>query len=348
MSLTSKLLAATVFSAAALCAGAQQTPGMPVTAPVQQYSFQTLPMAPEIDWTQSLTSLSMKVSLRILTTNLLKKHVHEWRPDGSADNSMPSRHAIWAYGVAGTLAYGTGPYTPWVTVVSHTLANGVGMQRVMARRHWPGDVFAGAALGIGLDCVVRGAVNLGFGNHHLYHGWRQVVNDHTTSLMSGTGAWFPSHNRSGRYRIGTGFSSWVRCSYGHGPVGVSGDVTVMSTPLKDMDIATDADHPSANVLHPLNSITVTAGPSLHLAIAGGPVALRAEARCGYRAWLRNSTVDTGAGSFTAAATAGFDVALTSRLQIGAEGGYDFSRLSLDGSSRSIGAFTAAILTRACF
>lgn len=348
MSLHCKLLTAAVMTTAALGVSAQQATDIPVTAPVPQYSLQALPMAPEIDWAQTLTSLSMKVSLRILTTNLLKKHVHEWRPDGSADNSMPSRHAIWAYGVAGTLSYGTGWYTPWVTVVSHTLANGVGMQRVMARRHWPGDVFAGAALGVGLDCVVRGAVNLGFGNHHLYHGWRQVSNDHTTSLMSGTGAWFPSRSRLGRYEIGTGFSSWLRCAYGHGPIGVCGDITVMSAPLKDKDIAVDADHPSADVMHPLNSITVTAGPSLHLAVAGGPVALRAEARCGYRAWLRNSTVDTGAGSFTASATAGFDVALTRRLQIGAEGGYDFSRLRLDGTSRSLGAFTAAILTRACF
>lgn len=317
----------------------EQTAGQPEL-------LQSLLVTPEVDWTRTLSSLSMKYSLRILTANLMKKNVHEWRPDGSADNSMPSRHALWAYGIAGTLTYSTGPITPWVTVVSHTLANGVGMQRVMTRRHWPGDVYAGAAIGLGLDMVVRGAVNLAFGTEHLYHGWRQVDNDHTTSFMSGTGAWFPTDDRIGQYEIGTAFSSWLRCHYGHGPLGISGDITVMSAPLKYMDIPEDT--PSANVLHPINSITVSAGPALHLGIADGPVALRAEIRAGYRAWLSNSSVDLGSASFTGSASAGFDIALTPRLQLGAEGGYDLSRLRLSGSSRTLGAFTAAILTRACF
>lgn len=337
------LVLAAVLAGAAQSAAAQQT-----EPPEQPHWPPATFLTQEVDLTRSLSSLSMRLSLRILTADLMKKHIHEWRPDGSTDNSMPSRHAIWAYGVAGSLAYSTGPYTPWITVITHTLANGVGMQRVMARRHWPGDVYAGAAIGVGLDLIVRGAVNLAFGSEHLYHGWRQVDNDHTTAFMSGTGAWLPTRDRIGCYEIGTAFSSWLRCHYGHGPLGISADISVMSAPLKDMNIPVETDHPTANVLHPLNSITASIGPVLHLAIADGPVAVRAEARCGYRAWLGNSSVDISSGSLTGATAAGIDVALTPRLQIGAEGGYDISRIRIAGTPRTLGAFTVAILTRACF
>lgn len=61
------------------------------------------------------------------------------------NSSFPSGHAINAWALASVVAH---EYpTPWVKIVAYGLASTVVISRVGARRHFPGDVMAGAGMG---------------------------------------------------------------------------------------------------------------------------------------------------------------------------------------------------------
>lgn len=81
-------------------------------------------------------------------TQILKASVNEMRPDRSGNNSFPSRHTSWAFAGASVIGNELYWHSPWWVLGSQALATGVGFQRVMSQRHYPGDVLAGAALGL--------------------------------------------------------------------------------------------------------------------------------------------------------------------------------------------------------
>lgn len=81
-------------------------------------------------------------------TELLKGTVHEMRPDRTATNSFPSRHTSWAFTASTVLSNELYRYSPWWSLGGQAVASAVGVQRVMARRHYGSDVICGAALGV--------------------------------------------------------------------------------------------------------------------------------------------------------------------------------------------------------
>lgn len=96
----------------------------------------------------ALTSAGVGLAVNAAATEVLKHSVHETRPDGSSDNSFPSRHTSWAFAVSTALSnqfYGT---HPWVSLGGQLVASGIGVQRVYDSRHFGGDVAAGAIVGM--------------------------------------------------------------------------------------------------------------------------------------------------------------------------------------------------------
>jgi membrane-associated phospholipid phosphatase len=72
---------------------------------------------------------------------------HFWDSNGSVLNaSFPSGHAINTWALASVFAHQYRRHI-WVPIVSYALAGTVVGARVSARKHFPGDVVAGAAMG---------------------------------------------------------------------------------------------------------------------------------------------------------------------------------------------------------
>ncbi|MDR2499161.1 MAG: phosphatase PAP2 family protein [Tannerellaceae bacterium] len=89
--------------------------------------------------------------LTTLTVNALKYSVDIPRPTGSAHNSFPSGHTATAFTGAHILFREYKDSSPWIGIAGYAAAAGVGSMRVINRKHWLGDVAAGA--GTAILCV---------------------------------------------------------------------------------------------------------------------------------------------------------------------------------------------------
>jgi len=68
------------------------------------------------------------------------------------NTSFPGGHAMFTYAMATIVSH---EYSQkWVQVLAYTVASTVTVTRFMARDHWASDMFAGAALGIGIGAHV--------------------------------------------------------------------------------------------------------------------------------------------------------------------------------------------------
>ncbi len=79
---------------------------------------------------------------------LMKQTIDEWRPDHSDRKSMPSGHAVVAFGGATMLRHEYGHLSPWITVAGYGVATLTAVDRVVRDRHHWYDVVAGAGIGI--------------------------------------------------------------------------------------------------------------------------------------------------------------------------------------------------------
>ena len=93
--------------------------------------------------------LTAKSELLMLTiVNSMKHFIHEMRPDGSTDNSMPSGHTAQAFVSATLLDMEYRETSPWISVGGYLCATATGFFRVANNRHWVSDVMIGAGIGI--------------------------------------------------------------------------------------------------------------------------------------------------------------------------------------------------------
>lgn len=92
--------------------------------------------------------LGMAAVFMAASVNTLKYTVREQRPDGSRRNSFPSGHTATAFMGAEFLYQEYKDVSPWIGVAGYTVATATGLLRVHNNRHWVGDVFFGAGVGI--------------------------------------------------------------------------------------------------------------------------------------------------------------------------------------------------------
>ena len=78
----------------------------------------------------------------------MKYVIHDTRPNGSADNSMPSGHTAQAFVSATLLDMEYRDTSPWISVAGYMCAVSTGFLRVANNDHWASDVLIGAAIGI--------------------------------------------------------------------------------------------------------------------------------------------------------------------------------------------------------
>ena len=98
---------------------------------------------------RDLVCLEAGSALLAFSINTGLKHTLDvQRPYGQIYNSFPSGHTVTAFVGAEMLRCEYGEEYPIVAIAGYTIATGVGMLRVYNNRHWVGDVFAGAGLGI--------------------------------------------------------------------------------------------------------------------------------------------------------------------------------------------------------
>ena len=78
----------------------------------------------------------------------MKYLIHDSRPDGSNDQSMPSGHTAQAFVSAALLDMEYRDSSPWISVGGYLCAVATGCLRVVNNRHWASDVLVGAGIGI--------------------------------------------------------------------------------------------------------------------------------------------------------------------------------------------------------
>ncbi len=85
---------------------------------------------------------------------IAKKSANDLRPDGSANNSFPSGHTATAFNNATLLFLEYRKSNIWYASSGFLFATATGALRVANNRHWSGDVFAGAGIGMSIGIIV--------------------------------------------------------------------------------------------------------------------------------------------------------------------------------------------------
>ncbi len=111
-------------------------------------SLKTFGVESRSSWGQMLLSDALSVGITTLSVNGLKYLIDRQRPDGSANNSFPSGHTATAFMTATMLHKEYGDKSPWYSAIAYTCASVTGVTRWLNNRHWVGDIFVGAGIGI--------------------------------------------------------------------------------------------------------------------------------------------------------------------------------------------------------
>lgn len=293
----------------------------------------------EENWTRRVSTFGMRVVMKLGIDYSLKKSVKELRPNGHNHESFPSRHSSWAYGIAGTVAYNLGMYSPWFAVLPHAVANGVGMQRVMSRNHYPQDVMGGAGIGIGTDLLSWAVGNWIWGPDNKFPCWQQCRNTLVPSLSVTTGVAIPFACCFGEYRLTMALDNRLRFLMPAGNrLGIIIDASVMSAPVKSKDRRP----------YPLNMLTMGAGVAWHCNFADGPWGLTVMAQGGYRHYWHPKGIDSSKGSAVAHLGMQPSVMLTRSLSLGAEVGCEASKLRLGSTTHTVASLSLSFLSTVRF
>jgi membrane-associated phospholipid phosphatase len=91
-----------------------------------------------------LTKEVVSIGITVGLSELIKRFVHEERPDHSDNKSFWSEHTALAASVSG-----------WNNKIGISLTVGTGLGRVVARKHFIWDVLAGAGIGTLSQAIVK-------------------------------------------------------------------------------------------------------------------------------------------------------------------------------------------------
>lgn len=84
-----------------------------------------------------------------------KSATHDWRPDGSANNSFPSGHTATAFNNATLLFLEYKDSNIWYASSGYLFATTTAVFRMANNKHWSGDVVAGAGVGIAVATIIN-------------------------------------------------------------------------------------------------------------------------------------------------------------------------------------------------
>lgn len=283
------------------------------------------------NWGRTSLQIAASLGINIGVTEILKHSVHETRPDGSDDNSFPSRHTSWAYNIASIGAHELYQFSPWTVPGLHIVGSAIGMQRVMAHHHHPGDVLAGAAIGIASAEIGYWLGNLVFpGNRTRLP---QTYYELHAAFDYETRAVFPLTGLGKGFTTSTGIATQARlaCPLGN-KFGVVIAARLMSLPVYHNDIYTGV----------LNACGVSAGGTFGIPLHGR-WGLEGEIRAGASRVWGTKSYDHNPWAFDCDATAGFPCRLTDNLSIGPRAGYSFIAVP-----HAISALTLSLFTQVTF
>jgi len=118
---------------------------VPVAA---MFSFKLAGMKSRSDLLNQAIISAKSELLMLAIVSSMKHFIHDWRPDGSSDNTMPSGHTAQAFVSATLLDMEYRDTSPWISIGGYLCATATGIFRVTNNRHWASDVLIGAGIGI--------------------------------------------------------------------------------------------------------------------------------------------------------------------------------------------------------
>lgn len=276
-------------------------------------------------WGQMAVSQALGFGLMTGALEITKRSVGAPRPNGEDRRSFPSGHTARAFLGATAAAIELADQSPWYAVGGYAFAVGMGVQRVLANRHFPADVVAGAGIGILSAELGYYLGDLIFGSP----GKRKLDNDEGFWLSNyfslSTGLAWPV----GRISIGQGrvvrmptLEAGLRGGWGfaeHWKMALF--VALRSMPVQlDMPLG-------ATYVGTQNSLAFLAGPQWQMALSRR-ISLNAEALAGYYKHLKIKATDDavkgGEGTFAARLLVGTILRLTQNFHCKASVGYEVS------------------------
>ncbi len=288
-------------------------------------------------------SLAASSLMRLGIVNVMKHNITSWRPDGSDDNSMPSRHAVWAYGVATTATNFLVPMSPWWGLGAHAAAAAIGFERVLDHKHYPGDVLAGAGIGVGTSLISDQVSRLVFSRPSHYSFPNEITD--LSSLSLSTGASFPMAKRFGALSLGSALVSQVQYTApATDDISIAAALALQTAPLKR----------DRMYIGNLSRLKVGAGAMYKCPVGSTPLEFTASARAGVFFTFSNKVVSAKLLAPMAEVDCGLSLHLTDNFTIGATAGYGISSLKLTAPatpggpditrSRALSAFNCSFLT----
>lgn len=291
---------------------------------------------------RAATTLAISGLAKWAIVDVMKNNVHEMRPDRSANNSMPSRHAVWAYGLATTASQYLVPYSPFWGVGVHAAAAAVGFERVIDHKHYPGDVLAGAGIGIGTSILGDQLSRLIFHTPQLYSFPNSI--EGIASLSFSSGASFPLSKTFGGVSLGSALISQLQFATEiNGPWNLNISLFMQTAPLKQ-------DYYYQGVL---SHVGGTLGGGYSCPLADTPIEFTASAAVGMRYAFTPKKFDVQRLSPYAEISTRLQMHLTKHFTVGAQLGYSLSGLGIAPkgekySTRTLSAVRCSFVTVAHF
>ena len=264
---------------------------------------------------KSVVQAGTAFAVNVGITEVLKHTVTERRPDGSGDDSFPSRHTSWAYNLGSIGARELYRFSPWSVTGFHAMASAVGMQRIMARRHLPRDVLAGAAIGVA-------SAELGYWLGGLFFHDAPLKLPHMSyerlaAFDYATVAVFPLSDIGEGLSLRTGFSAKAHVIYPlNEHLGLLAALKVQSLPV----------YRSGQFFGLLDSAGLSAGASYGMSL-GGRWGIESGIVSGVsRVWGQGG-YNCGRWAFDCDATLGFPCRIADMLMLGPRAGYNVMVMS---------------------
>ncbi len=280
-------------------------------------------------WQPVVADAGTAVVTNIVLTEIMKHSIHEMRPDRSGHNSWPSRHTSWAFTAATVVANETYRISPWYTLGMHTIADGIAMQRILSKKHYPKDVLGGAAIGILSGEVGRFVSRIFYADSYSLD---PAYADWLPSLDVTTAAIFPLGKITEGTSTATGIESALRLTV---PFcdrwGIALQGGLRSLPIFEEKKFADM----------LSAVSLTAGASYWLPLSSSRWACQASALAGVARNFGAHQISYSKLSFTADIKIGAVCQLTSRFAVGTDFGYSYTNYKAGLSVLTLSAYTRA-------